>query len=75
MGDEWEIRPSPTEVFILKLRNNKSSRPYVTLLDLMPNGDVKQHFPEPTHSREEARLAPGQELTIPVCLAVLAPAE
>ena len=67
---DWRIVPSSDEVFILKVTNNGSSEPYFTILDLMPNGDVGQLFPPARYSAAEARLAPGQEYTIPFCFAV-----
>lgn len=63
---EWEIRPSANEVFILKVTNYRESTPYITIVDILPNGDVKQLYPR----EGTRRLTPLQDHTVPMCFAV-----
>ena len=69
-NNDWRITPSSNEVFLLKITNRGDSRPYVTILDLMPNGDIYQLLPSPNYSLAEARLEPQQEYVLPSCYAV-----
>ncbi len=66
---DWVLPPG--QHFLLTVRNNLVFgdhgviTPYITLLDLLPDGEIVQHWPQ--ESMEEGRLNPGQELVIPIC--------
>lgn len=67
--EEWVLPPG--QHFLLTVHNNLAFgdrgviTPYVTLLDLLPTGEIVQHWPQ--ESAEEGRLNPGQSLVIPIC--------
>ena len=65
-----EVRLTAGQAFFLKVTNHTDAAPYFAILDLMPNGQLKQLFPEGRMTAEEARLAPNQELVLPGCWAV-----
>lgn len=73
MTSGGQIELAPGDGYLLRLTNHGDIGAYVSVLDLMPNGDVGQLFPLPNLTGEDNYLEPGTSHLVSLCYEVTEP--
>lgn len=70
-GNQWEL--SPGDGFLLRLRNEGERAAYVTILDLMPDGQIAQLYPLVEWTGEDNLIPAGAVYLIDLCYEIEEP--
>lgn len=70
-GGQWTFAPG--DGYLLEIVNEGRSGAYVTVLDLMPDGQIEQLFPRPDLSGEDNLLEAGMSYRVRLCYEVAEP--